>query len=99
MKQLLFVTGITLLTVGCGAKNGLDSEAQAVISADDDTSTTENTVEQGLEVPLSGVTPVAETGAVGTVDVTSADNAAANVTLNSGSWFMPAGCIASTQSG
>ena len=91
-----------LVAVGCAAKTDSSSdgtlgtdEAQ-LVSDNSEAQDTDDTMESGVEEPLSGADPTDPgTPADGTDDATLL----AKIKANPGKWFKPAGCITTTLAG
>ena len=91
-----------LVAVGCAAKTDTSSdgtlgtdEAQ-LVSDNSDAQDTDDTMESGVEEPLSGADPTDPgTPADGTDDAA----VLAKIKANPGKWFKPAGCITTTLAG
>jgi hypothetical protein len=92
-----------LVAVGCTAKTdnassdgALGTDEAQLVDDNSEAQDQDDSMESGVEEPLSGADP-ADPG----TPATGADGAAvaANVKLNIGKWFKPAGCIATTVAG
>ncbi len=86
-------TLIGLFLAGCGGAGALGSNEAALVSDSETTDSTDDSVESGIEEPLSGSDPTNP----GAVDPTaSASDQLNNIRTNPGKWFTPAGCITTT---
>ncbi|MDB4938874.1 MAG: hypothetical protein JWP87_5846 [Labilithrix sp.] len=92
-----------LVAVGCSSKNdnssadgNLATNEALLVSDNDEVDDQDETLESGIEDPLSGADP-SDPGA----PADGTDDAAllANVKANPGKWFKPAGCILTTLTG
>ena len=91
-----------LVAVGCAAKTdtasdgNLGTDEALLVSDDSDAQDTDDTMESGVEEPLSGADPTDPgTPADGADDATLL----AKIKTNPGKWFKPAGCITTTLAG
>src|SRR5678816_3794240 len=84
------------LTGGCGGVGALSSSESALVSDSEEVDDSEDSIETGVEEPLSGAS-ADDPGAVDpATDTTQLD---VRIRTNPGRWFTPAGCIVTTISG
>jgi hypothetical protein len=87
---------IALLLAGCGGGAGLSASESALVNDSDQVDDTNDTVETGVEEPLSG----AGADNPGAVDpATTQTQQDERLRTNPGVWFKPAGCIVTTITG
>ena len=94
-----------LVSVGCGSSDSSSDTASAdtlatnesqLVTDDDDSSTTDDSLESGVDEPLSGATTMIP-GAPGAGK--TVEEVIAKVKANAASFFLPAGCLTSTVDG
>jgi hypothetical protein len=81
------------VAAGCGGAGALSSSESALISDSETSDSTDDSVESGVEEPLSGSDPTDP----GAVDPSSSSaDLLVRIKTNPGRWFTPAGCIVTT---
>ena len=95
---LVLVTFGSLATLACAGRgedeSDLDAATLALVAANEELQSTEQDLEGGLELPLSGAPSESDP-----VDTSSEEAAATAAWSNAGIYFQPAGCISNTRDG